>query len=103
MVLEGNYLRNNGKLVLWPAYFDTDLSWRDGRRVSKNLSLRAVKADEIYKVTEELNLNPIINEKAAFSKMPWRKNGMVIIKKTGKKSDIIKNIARKMRINRTRK
>ena len=101
--MEGILLRKKGKLVFWPAYFDTDLSWGDGRRVSKNLSLRGVKADEIFKAAEELSLDPVMNENAAFSKTSWRKNGMVIVKKTGKKTDIMKDIARKMRQNRSRK
>ena len=96
-------MRNKGKLVFWPAYFDTGLSWGEGRKVPKNLSLRGVKAEEIFKAAEQLDLDPAMNENAAFSKTSWRKNGVVFVKKTGKKSDIMKDIARKMRQNRSRK
>ena len=96
-------MRNKGKLVFWPAYFDTDLSWGEGRKVPKNLSLRGIKAIEIFKAAEQLDLDPVMNEMAAYSKTSWRKNGVVFVKKTGKKSDIMRDLARKMRQNRARK
>jgi signal recognition particle subunit SRP19 len=94
-------LRVKGKLVLWPAYFDTEYTWGQGRRISKGLALRGVKSEEIYKAAEDLGLNPDMRPGMAFPKYPWRKTGSVLIEKTGSKSEVLKDLARRIRTNRT--
>ena len=96
-------MRRSGKLTLWPAYFNTDYTWSQGRRVSKKLSLRGVKLDEIFNAAAELGLEPAMDDSAAYPKASWRKNGKVIVVKTEKKSELIKEIAKKIRYNRSRK
>jgi signal recognition particle subunit SRP19 len=93
-------LRVKGKLVLWPAYFDTDYTWGQGRRISKKLSLRGVKSEEISKAAEDLGLSPVLRSGMAFSKYPWRKTGCVLVEKAGPKSEVLKDLARRMRANR---
>ena len=96
-------MRRSGKLTFWPAYFDTDLTWSQGRRVSRRLSLRGVKNEEIFKAASDLSLKPVIDDSAAYPKVSWRRTGVVIVDKTGKKSEILKELARRIQYNRTRK
>lgn len=93
-------MRGRGKLVLWPTYFDADNTWRQGRRVSKKLAMRGVKAEEVFKAADDLGLNPVLNSGAAFSKRPWVKTGVVIVDSAGPKTEIIKALASKIRQNR---
>ena len=96
-------MRRSGKFTLWPAYFNTDYTWSQGRRVSKKLSLRGVKSEEIFKAVADLGLEPAMDDLAAYPKAPWRKSGKVIVVKNIKKSELIKEIAKKIRYNRARK
>ncbi|UCH57723.1 MAG: signal recognition particle protein Srp19 [Candidatus Bathyarchaeota archaeon] len=94
-------MRKKGKLVIWPAYLDTDNTWREGRRLSKRLSLRGVRAEEIYEAAEEMGLNPELNPQAGYSKSPWKRTGSVLVDKKGSKSETLKELARRIRSNRT--
>jgi signal recognition particle subunit SRP19 len=93
-------VRVKSKLVLWPTYFDTDYTWRQGRRISKRLSLRGVKSEEISRAAEDLHLNPVLKVGMAFSKHPWRRTGCVLVEKTGPKSEVLKDLAHQIRANR---
>lgn len=93
-------LRVKDKIVLWPAYFDTDHSWRQGRRISKRLALRGVKSEEISKAAEDLGLNPVLKSGMAFSKHPWRRTGCVLVDKRDSKVEVLKELARRIRANR---
>lgn len=94
-------MRIKGKIILWPTYFDTDYTWGQGRRIPKRLALRGVKSEEIYKAAEDLGLNPDMKPGMAFPKYPWLKTGSVLIEKTGPKSEVLKELARRIRTNRT--
>ena len=51
-------MRRKGKLVFWPAYFDSENTRGDGRRVPKGKAVRGVKVDELFKAADDLELNP---------------------------------------------
>ncbi len=93
-------MRRKGKLYLWPSYFDTDLSWRQGRRVPKKLSLRGVNSEEIHKAANDLGLNPVLVPGATFSKRPWLKTGLIMVDKGGTKTETLRELAEKIRHNR---
>ena len=94
-------MRVKGKLVLWPAYFDTDYTWRQGRRIPKRLALRSVKLEEIMEAAGNLGMKPVLRPGMAFPKYPWRKAGSVLVEKIGPKSEVVKTLARRMRANRS--
>ena len=96
-------MRKKGKLVFWPAYFDSEFSWTEGRRVPKILALRGVKADEVLKAAEDLDLRPLLEPGAAHPKRPWLRSGLILVDKTGAKSDLLKKTAQRIRLNRSRK
>ena len=93
-------MRRKGKLYLWPSYFDTDLSWRQGRRVPKKLSLRGVNSEEVLRAANDLRLNPVLEPGAAFPKRPWFKTGLIMVDKGGPKTEILRDLAEKIRQNR---
>ena len=85
-------MRGKGKIYIWPAYFDDRKSWKEGRRVPKNLAIRSPEISNINKAAENLNLNPVIKQ-ATYPKMPWHQSGVVLVDKKGSKSKIIREIA----------
>lgn len=80
------------KWVIWPVYFDANVSRKEGRKVSKELAIKNPSIDDIYKAAKKLGLNPVKEEKA-YPKRWWRKEGRLLIDKKGKKMEIIKKIA----------
>ena len=96
-------MRKKGKLVFWPAYFDSEFSWGEGRRVPKKLALRGVKADEVLRAAEDLDLSPLLEPGAAHPKRPWLRTGLVLVDKSGTKTELLKETAQRIRSNRSRK
>ena len=89
--------------MLWTVYFDTKFSWKEGRRVSKKISVRGVNAEEIFKAAYDLGMNPVIEAEAKYPRYSWQKAGLVRVDKIYPKSNIINKIARKIRAARTNK
>ena len=96
-------MRRKGKLVFWPAYFDSENTRGDGRRVPKGLALRGVKVDELYKAAEDLELNPELKPGTAFSKKPWDRTGSVLVDKKNSKNIITAELATRIRSNRSKR
>jgi signal recognition particle subunit SRP19 len=96
-------LRGRGRLLIWPSYFDVDYSLSQGRKVPRNQAIRGVKAEEIFKAAEDLDLNPISKPVAAYSKRPWSKTGVVLVETAGPKTKILKDILRNIKVNRVNK
>jgi len=95
-------LRRKGKLVFWPAYFDSENTRGDGRRVPKGLAVRRVKVDELFRAADDLELNPELKPGTAFSKKPWDRTGSIVVDKTKSKTLITTELASKIRSNRSK-
>jgi signal recognition particle subunit SRP19 len=80
-------------MVIWPAYFDSAKTRKDGRRVSKNLAVPSPKILEIKDAVEKLRLECEIVMDVAYPKTPWLKTGMLLAKKNEAKEQIINKIA----------
>ncbi|MBM3291486.1 signal recognition particle protein Srp19 [Candidatus Bathyarchaeota archaeon] len=89
-------MRDKDRLVIWPIYFNIELSWNEGRKVSKNLAVKQPKIEEIIKAALEAGLNPELNKEAAHPKKPWIKSGSITINKKLPKNEAIKIIAKKL-------
>ena len=90
-------MRGRGKIRLWPAYFDASYTWGEGRRIPKSLASRSPKVEELEKAAQILGLNPILEPGAAYSKYPWRRTGVLLVDKKGSKTQVLREIAKKLR------
>lgn len=82
--------------ILWPAYLDSGKSRSQGRRIPKKLAVKAPKLNEIAEAAKKLGLTIKIYPEKAYPRFPYEKSGMVVIKHKKRKTDIIKEIARKI-------
>lgn len=96
-------MRRKDKQILWPAYFDLELTKRQGRQIAKNFALKGVKVEEIFDVARELELKPVLLANTAHPRQPWLKRGAVLIDKKESKTRIVKEIARRIRKSRSLK
>ena len=93
-------MRGKGKIVVWPSYFDADLSWGEGRRVAKDLAVRQPKAEDILAAAEEAGLKPVLESGASHPSRPWIVTGLILVEAGKSKHEILKEIASKMRRKR---
>jgi len=78
---------------LYPAYFDLRLSRSMGRRVPKELAVKAPSAEEIASVARELGLEAFVEE-GRYPRVWWLWQKRVIVEKKGiSKTKIIYKIA----------
>ena len=89
-------MRKLDKAIIWPIYFDSSKSRKEGRRVPKNLAVQSPKIDELKQAADKLGLKNEVNLDAHFPKMPWIKTGMLLIEKKEAKEKIIQKIAKQL-------
>ena len=89
--------REDNKYVIWPAYFDKNLTRSEGRRIPKNLAVENPSVDKIFQIAKELNLNPVMERDARYPGRPWRKDGRILVDKVKKKGKILLDIAGRLK------
>lgn len=87
-------MRDEGKLVIWPASIDRSRSRREGRIISRKSSVSDPKLDEITKAAQSLGLNPRVEADKAYPRSWWEKSGRVMVDKTASKNTVARNIAK---------
>jgi signal recognition particle subunit SRP19 len=89
-------MRKQDKIIIWPAYFDSAKTRNEGRRVPKSLAVPSPKILEIKEAVEKIGLEYEVVSEAGYPKTPWLKTGMLLVKKTSAKEQIIKKIAKQL-------
>lgn len=88
--------RDEGKLVIWPHYFDRSLTRAQGRRVPADLAVEEPRAGTIANAARTLGLKPELDEEARPPAFWYKSKGRVLVPKNGKKEEILKQIARRL-------
>jgi signal recognition particle subunit SEC65 len=83
-------------IVLWPVYFDSALTYGEGRRVPKMLAMRAPKTEDIVKAAVASGLKAELQPNVAHPRYPWNKTGYVLVATKEPKTKILKLIAGKL-------
>lgn len=89
--------------VVWPSYFDKNLSKKDGRKLPKNLALDHPKFEEIKKALESIEINYQIEKNSKYPKEQGKEGrnlGRFIVEKKFSKNEILRKISKEMRKNR---
>ncbi|MEM3622411.1 MAG: signal recognition particle subunit SRP19/SEC65 family protein [Candidatus Bathyarchaeia archaeon] len=89
-------MRKTEKIIIWPAYFDSTKTRKEGRRVPKNLAVPSPKILELKEAVEKIGLEYEIVSDSSYPKMPWLKTGMLLVKKKEAKAQIIKKISKQL-------
>lgn len=89
--------RGEGRLVVWPHYFDRNLSRAQGRRVPTDLAIEAPKAGHIAHAAKTLGYKVEIEEDARPPNAWYTNRGRVLLTKPGEtKEAVLKAIARRL-------
>ncbi|MHB8585424.1 MAG: signal recognition particle subunit SRP19/SEC65 family protein [Thermoplasmatota archaeon] len=84
--------KRDGKLVLWPLYFDRNIS-RPWRRVPLDLCVEEPTADEIARIVQGLRMKPILEKDIAHPSRWYDRSGRVLVDVRGSKSVLVRQIA----------
>jgi signal recognition particle subunit SRP19 len=86
--------KDDHKLIIWPIYFEKNISRSKGRKIAKKFSIEKPDVEKIVKAAKTLGLSPIIEKNASHPYRSWKKEGRVIIENKDIKSKIIFQIAK---------
>jgi len=89
-------MRKQDKAIIWPAYFDSARTRKNGRRVPKSLAVQSPKIQEIKEAAEKLGLKHEVAVETGYPKTPWVKTGMIMVEKKGSKEQVINRIAKQL-------
>ncbi|MFA5862657.1 MAG: signal recognition particle subunit SRP19/SEC65 family protein, partial [Candidatus Thermoplasmatota archaeon] len=92
--------RDDGKLVLWPCYFDK-AEHRPWRRVPKTIAVENPTAEAIAKICAGMHLKPVLEKGVAHPKRWSRAEGRVLIDARGSKSVLLQQIGEKLKATQT--
>lgn len=88
--------RGADSIVLWPQYFDRDLSRDEGRRVPSALAVREPDAQWIEAACRKLGLEAELEDDARHPSSPYVKSGRVLVAKGTPKEAVIRQVGARM-------
>jgi len=97
-------LKQNGKMVVWPAALDSTKSRSQGRRLSKPQAIQTPRVDELENAAKKLSYDPQPSPHSALPSHWWEKSGYVLVTRGDKaRSKVLKDIAAEIRKTRSSK
>lgn len=87
-------------LVIWPEYFDSNLTYRQGRRVSASAAVSNPRLEEIDKALTVLGMKHKLEPEACFPGDWHKKSGRALLSKSQPKTKIIKWVAKRIKMER---
>jgi signal recognition particle subunit SRP19 len=89
-------MRKQDKIILWPAYFDSSRTRREGRRVPSSLAVALPKITELKDAADKLHLDCELVSDVAYSKTSLLESGIVLVRKRKSKEETIREIAKQL-------
>jgi len=86
-------MQNKGKIILWPVYFDSTKTRKEGRKIPKNYAIQSPRIEELEKAAQKLGIQSQTVADTAYSKEPWHKTGLLMVSKEGSKTQTMQKIA----------
>jgi signal recognition particle subunit SRP19 len=90
-------LEKRDEIIVWPVYFDSTMTRAQGRKVPKKLAIPSPNIITIEKALKNLNYSCKFKPEAIHPHFPWKKMGMIYVKKTKQKNQIIKEVANEIK------
>ncbi len=88
------------KQVIWPIYFDSERSRRDGRMVRLENSISSPNIDDLINAALKAGLNPEIERDKKHPKIWHESSGRILVTKQGSKNEMLKRIARNLKVKK---
>lgn len=79
--------------ILWPQYFDSNLSRSEGRRMPRSLSIPAPNSGDLFHIAKKLGLSPVLEDDKAFPSRWMEGKGRIRIAKKFDKTTTMRKVA----------
>lgn len=89
-------MRKHKKTVVWPVYFDSSKTRKEGRKVPKSVAIPSPNLNELQRAIEHLKLSPEVEVNTAYPTIPWLKTGRLWVRKSGSKMQTLMKIAKQI-------
>jgi len=90
-------MKNPDTVVLYPEYFDKHLPRSKGRRVPAKLSVPSPDLRSLFDAASKLGLDPIMEGEKHYPKNWYKRRGRILVRKIGRKTEIIRMVAEELR------
>jgi signal recognition particle subunit SRP19 len=80
--------------VLYPAFFDAELTRGEGRRVPESMAVEEPTVDEIAKAVQQVGYDAVVERDKAYSREHWVERGRVLVKdaEDSTKNDLVQAV-----------
>ena len=82
--------------IIWPVCFDKKRTRAQGRRVPLKLAIKSPKIADVIIAAQRLRLRMEVVDDATHPRIPWMKQGMVVVEKKGPKALLLRRMAREL-------
>jgi signal recognition particle subunit SRP19 len=89
-------MQRREEVVLWPVYFDSTRTRTEGRKVPRRLAKPSTTLGMVEKVVGNLGFSYKVVMEASYPRFPWKKTGLILVKKTKPKSQLIMEVAQEI-------
>ncbi len=93
--------RQGGRIVIWPVYFSSKRSRKEGRRVPRGLSMAEPSLQEIAAALDGLGVGYEIQEDRRYPGAPGRKSGRILVDQQGEKEALLRAVAQAIKAQRS--
>ena len=87
------FLEKRDEIIIWPVYFDSTITRAQGRKIPKKIATPSPNIITIEKALKNLGYSYKFKQEAIYPHFPWKKIGMIYVKKTKQKNRILKEVA----------
>ncbi|GBF09283.1 signal recognition particle 19 kDa protein [Aeropyrum pernix] len=95
---EGLSRGSGRRIILWPAYFDSTLPRRLGRRVPRDMGVPSPKPEDVAEAARRAGYEAVVEE-SSYPRLWWRVRRRIVVlaPDDASKTDIIKAVATELR------
>ncbi len=94
-------LKKRNTWVIYPEYFDADLSRSDGRRVPKKYAISSPDIEEMSNILKDFDIPNMKEDHKAHPSTWYKRNGRIIINKQNmSKQKFLKQLGKKLKKER---
>ncbi|MCS7120249.1 MAG: signal recognition particle subunit SRP19/SEC65 family protein [Nitrososphaerota archaeon] len=89
-------MRRRDAVIIWPSYFDANLTRSEGRRIPRGLSINSPTLSMLEKAVRNLDYKYTLVADAAHPRLPWKRTGFILVNGARRKSQILREIAKNL-------
>jgi signal recognition particle subunit SRP19 len=90
----------NDMYILWPEYFDSNLSRAKGRRLPRSICVPSPNAEELFSIARKIGLSPILENDKSYPSRWTDGKGRIKVPKQFNKTQTMLMVAEKLKLKR---